>query len=514
MLRRLMLKSLFAGLVFGLPASANAAGAAADFRFYAEGGGIDAGIAEMTRRVADGPDDADATFALGALLFFSAVEGVQQDLYRLGAGNSGPGDGLSGLIPVFRIPAPPNPDPEPASYEKTRLMLAKFEKGLHAAEAVLAKVGERPTKLELDLARVALDANADGTIQDFERIGARMAILPGARVGKSQHSHMLFAFDNADASWLRGYANLLSAFADFMLAFDYEPTYDASFHAVFGNQSTHYGRVLAELGSEKLIGARAELERLLERKKQEDTQLSEQLHPLRTELAEIAVDKTMAFEAKLRRQQEIERQIRRIEFAHKREYGREIGQVCDRIGQLGGHAPADCDGISHSEFFLSRSIFDLVGFVHSISWRVVEPERLAQCRLALLEVARLNRQTWRLAQAETDDDREWLPNPGQKGPFPGLAVTGARIEAWLAAVGLAEQVLNGEKLLPAAHAGGAGINLRRFFETADSFDLVAFIVGPGSVDYREFGEIADPAAFRAITRPLAGKFGEFAIWFN
>lgn len=512
--RLLLVNALCASLLFCSPLAARAGDVGGDFRFYAEGGGIDAGIADMTRRVAEDPDDADATFALGALLFFSAVEGVQQDLYRFGAGNSGPSDGLSGLIPVFRIPAPPNPDPEPATYEKTRILLAKFEKGLRAAEGVLAKVGERPTKLELDLARVALDANADGTIQDFERIGARMAILPGARAGKSQHSQMLFAFDNADASWLRGYANLLSAFADFMLAFDYEPTYDASFHAVFGNQSTHYGRALAELGSERLIGARAELERLLERKKHEEAQLSERLDPFRTELAEIAVDKTMTFEARLRRQQEIEKQIRQIEAKHQRTYGKEIGQVCSRIDQLGGNVPADCDGTSSKEFFSSRSIFDLVGFLHSISWRVVEHERLAQCRLALLEVARLNRQTWRLAQAETDDDREWLPNPRQKGPFPGLAVTGPRIEAWLAAVGLAEQVLNGEKLLPAIEAGGAGINLRRFFDTADSFDLVAFIVGPGSVDYREFGEIADPAAFQAITRPLAGNLGAFAVWFN
>lgn len=61
---------------------------------------------------------------------------------------------------------------------------------------------------------------------------------------------------------------------------------------------------------------------------------------------------------------------------------------------------------------------------------VKEPARLGQFRKHLIQVAELNRETWKHIRAEKDDDLEWLPNPGQKGVI-GLPVRDLMIDGWL-----------------------------------------------------------------------------------
>ncbi len=77
-----------------------------------------------------------------------------------------------------------------------------------------------------------------------------------------------------------------------------------------------------------------------------------------------------------------------------------------------------------------RDIADFIAMIHLINWPLAEPARIAAARERLLKVGELNRVTWKLARAETDDDREWLPNPRQKsGVLPMFAVTDERIDA-------------------------------------------------------------------------------------
>ena len=127
----------------------------------------------------------------------------------------------------------------------------------------------------------------------------------------------------------------------------------------------------------------------------------------------------------------------------------------------------------------------------------------------------INKNTWRLARLETDDDREWLPNAKQTAPFGGRRgmVTDEIIDSWLATTALVGEVLRGEKLMPHPRFS-KGINLRRLLDESEQMDLVLLVTGHALVPYLEDGEIVDSKAWEAITQPMGRDVGKYAIWFN
>jgi hypothetical protein len=183
-----------------------------------------------------------------------------------------------------------------------------------------------------------------------------------------------------------------------------------------------------------------------------------------------------------------------------------------------------------------RDFADLIAMVHLINWQVVEPARLESARKRMLDVIALNRLTWKLARAEKDDDREWLPNPRQKGGvMPFFSVTDERIDAWLAAIGEIEEVLEGRRLMPHWRFSppdlslgfvepkpgeepkplmGVGVNLKRFFAEPRPFDLVLWVTGHAALPYLEKGEISRFSAWSQAERIFEGNLFTYAFWFN
>ncbi len=183
-----------------------------------------------------------------------------------------------------------------------------------------------------------------------------------------------------------------------------------------------------------------------------------------------------------------------------------------------------------------RDIADLVAMIHLINWMPVEPERLASARLRLLKVGELNRLTWKLARAETDDDHEWLPNAKQSSSAMSfMAVSDERIDSWLAAVAEIEDVLEGRKLMPHWRFSppdmslafeepkpgakekpfiGEGINVKRLFLEPRPFDLVLWVTGHGAVPYLEKGEVARFNAWSQAERIFEGNLFAYAFYFN
>ncbi|MER9408503.1 hypothetical protein [Mesorhizobium sp. M0589] len=165
-------------------------------------------------------------------------------------------------------------------------------------------------------------------------------------------------------------------------------------------------------------------------------------------------------------------------------------------------------------------IADFISMVHLVNWSVVEPERRQAARRHLIEIIRLSREDWKAIRAETDNDREWLPGPQQKGenPLTGLEVGEEQVEAWLATLTMAEDLLEGRKLLPhfrITASTGQGIKMKRFFEEPKPFDLVLSITGPAIAPYLESGEIVTSGEFDQIQRQFGGGgFLTFALWFN
>jgi hypothetical protein len=162
-------------------------------------------------------------------------------------------------------------------------------------------------------------------------------------------------------------------------------------------------------------------------------------------------------------------------------------------------------------------IADFVSFVHLVNWQVIEPERRKAARNELLEMIRLSREDWKAIRAETDNDREWLPGPQQAGAnrLTGIEVTETEVQAWHAALQMAEDLLEGRKLLPHFRFADKGINMKRFFEEPTPFDLVLSISGPGVVPYLEKGPMLTSEEWWELQGQFGGGgFMTFALWFN
>jgi hypothetical protein len=151
--------------------------------------------------------------------------------------------------------------------------------------------------------------------------------------------------------------------------------------------------------------------------------------------------------------------------------------------------------------------------IHLIDWKVVEPERRKDARLRLKAMAELSRKSWAAARAETDNDREWLPNAKQTPLFAAAPVSDEVIDSWLKVMDEFEAVLDGTKLLP--HWRFAqGVNLRRFFDEGKDFDLVLMIAGVDSSPWLEQGSISDSTTWDNLMGAFRGNFLGYAVWFN
>ncbi|MEQ8209960.1 MAG: hypothetical protein RH917_09010 [Lacipirellulaceae bacterium] len=170
--------------------------------------------------------------------------------------------------------------------------------------------------------------------------------------------------------------------------------------------------------------------------------------------------------------------------------------------------------------FTPNNIADAIAFIHLLKLPVAEPDRMASARKHLLEVIALSRQNWKAIQAETDDDREWLPGPNQENcVIPGMRITGQMVKGWDTALDEFERLLNGEKLAPfwrepAGKENRRGVNVKKMFTEPAEFDLVLWAQGSGLEPFLEEGEITDPAMWRDIQRTFGGRFTWFAFWIN
>jgi hypothetical protein len=158
-------------------------------------------------------------------------------------------------------------------------------------------------------------------------------------------------------------------------------------------------------------------------------------------------------------------------------------------------------------------IADAVALIHTISWPVIDAPRRVKARAHLLKVIELSRQSWKLIDAETGDDREWIPNPRQKNVALGLTVSEQELRAWYQFLDLAQAILEGRKLVPHWRFQ-QGLDIRRFFDEPKTFDLVLLASGAGAVPYLADGDVISSKEWEDMTRDFAGGFFFHAVWFN
>ncbi|WP_374624412.1 hypothetical protein [Devosia sp.] len=218
-------------LSLAMPVTAGEAGDITREALYA--GGLEKGLADLApfreRLVQEG------AFGIGFIRFVSAVEHLAKAFYRHGfaAPDGGPVAG-----PQLELPVPANSAPQPLDYPGYRAILSRFVADMDAARASLLEAGETGDYVvPVDLARIRIDLDADGSASEAESIGnvlaAAFGMRPDASTGPAEAPDLTIGFDRADAIWLAGYTQVLAAQADFLLAHDFESFTAAAFHRLF-----------------------------------------------------------------------------------------------------------------------------------------------------------------------------------------------------------------------------------------------------------------------------------------
>lgn len=216
-------------MAFGIPAVAGAQDSSAEIASrHLTAGTLAAGDEALEARLAADPNDRDAHLGLGLIRFARAVETLGQGLYRHGLRTP-----RNLPIPLLRMPVPLNPDPQPISYEQARGIYSRFLADLAAVEAHLARQPAGEAKVRVDIAAIQLDFNANGRADPDEHLSNVLQALMVMQGRRGRAEAFPVAFDAADAIWLRGYTHVLSAMLQFVLAHDWQDTFNATAHLFF-----------------------------------------------------------------------------------------------------------------------------------------------------------------------------------------------------------------------------------------------------------------------------------------
>ena len=166
--------------------------------------------------------------------------------------------------------------------------------------------------------------------------------------------------------------------------------------------------------------------------------------------------------------------------------------------------------------FDTGTILDAIAAIHSLHFKLDDAARLKRAHAHLLEVSRLSRKSWDSIMSETDNDKEWIPNPKQKSAVTVVAITNAMVDTWRDFLDEFDALLTGEKLAPFWRGNDpkTGVNVRKIFEQPTDFDLVLWVQGSGMKPFLEQGELTSPETWSGFQRVYGGNFIGFAIWFN
>ncbi len=185
-------------------------------------------------------NDALATFAsptTDADRFSLALAQSLQSLEQFSAGFNdlgiNPELARTGL-PFFRVVVSPDHPRAPgkATPAKVGALFGNLRKGLLNAHATLEGIsGDAEFAVPLTLDKVRLDLDGDGSASEL--LTESLSALLGAQ--SNPDKPMLVQFDQADATWLKGYTLFLCGVLDLLGAYDWMPVWNQSAHLLFLN---------------------------------------------------------------------------------------------------------------------------------------------------------------------------------------------------------------------------------------------------------------------------------------
>ena len=208
-------------------------------------------LTEVRQALAEHPDKDATGFALSAVDFLLAGEGLLQAAHR------------HGFLGPFRTVAPmvgerasflqwiANEAPEATTARDIHDAISDFVGDLNNAERRLSVI-DGDFKCAINIHEIRFDINADGVTTEGESLGALFALLPERMTRWNPEEQRMetspivpaaltVAFDRGDASWLRGYCHVLMAAGEWALAHDGQELFDRTGHVFFPKAEIPYG---------------------------------------------------------------------------------------------------------------------------------------------------------------------------------------------------------------------------------------------------------------------------------
>ena len=206
---------------------------------YLRSGELASGETALLKHVKVHPEDAEARYGLGMIQFLRTVENLAQSLYRHGLDSAN--SLFANSLPFLRMPIPPNPNPEPISYAQMRQIYVNLLADLKRTEQTLAQVKDSDVKLRLHFGQIRLDLNGNGRAGPNETLWKIYSRLNRrANVTEDAAAKFVISFDQADVYWMRGYCHLLSAIGEFILAHDWQESFERTGQLFFAKITGKY----------------------------------------------------------------------------------------------------------------------------------------------------------------------------------------------------------------------------------------------------------------------------------
>ncbi|PZU98394.1 MAG: hypothetical protein DCE90_04580 [Pseudanabaena sp.] len=159
-------------------------------------------------------------------------------------------------------------------------------------------------------------------------------------------------------------------------------------------------------------------------------------------------------------------------------------------------------------------ILDVVAAVHLAKFPLVEPQRMTTILSHMKSVISLSRESWKSILAETDNDREWIPNPKQLSVIPDVRVTSEMVSSWQKSLNEIDTILAGKNNLPFWRDPQLSINFARIFTEPRNFDLIGWFQGTAATPYLEKGKVTDMRVWDEMVRAFGSDLFNFVVWFN
>ena len=170
--------------------------------------------------------------------------------------------------------------------------------------------------------------------------------------------------------------------------------------------------------------------------------------------------------------------------------------------------------------FLDNETIDTLATVLLTLRGVPDAERTRAAHTHFRSMIAENRAFWAAVAEETDNEREWLPNPNQSSAF-GVEVDAEMAAGWQEVLVEIENLLEGETLIPYWRYDngynaetGVGVNLAKFLQDPGDMDVILWLHGAGAAPYLETGDLAQMQAWDRFARMTRGDGLMFAAWFN